>query len=299
VGIQDRDYWRPGRANSFKRDPLLLRGPKGFALQVLGLIALFATGFILVARMLGWLGLMSFPWVQGGLWLYFGFIPVELVMLAPVALAFKACVFKHGRGRAVASVLTSACVILTITLTLTPTVWKVLTWRGPGGEFLQSRVNLKAEGWLPIDQSIGKADGSLVWLVNSEGAQDPTWSRLRSFLWNDSTDALLYRTDKRVCADFAETLHNRAESSGIRCGYVLLQFQNGERHASNVFDTSDRGRVFIDCTGSSESDSERKSCDRIVPLVKPGFSYKPEYIFDNQGFTWTSMGIVRTLQIQW
>ncbi|MFC2041213.1 hypothetical protein ACFLTY_02690 [Chloroflexota bacterium] len=50
----------------------------------------------------------------------------------------------------------------------------------------------------------------------------------------------------KVCADFADRLHNNAEKAGLRCGFVL-----GTMHAFNVFETTDKGLIYIDDTGTS------------------------------------------------
>ena len=93
-----------------------------------------------------------------------------------------------------------------------------------------------AVGWSPVA------------LVNNEDATNPTWSRLRAFIERDDTDKGIYGSLKE-CADFAEELHNNAEAAGIRAAFVTLDFEEGEGHALNAFDTVDKGVVFIDCTG--------------------------------------------------
>ena len=135
--------------------------------------------------------------------------------------------------------------------------------------------------------------GDFIILVNNSEAKNPTYSELLTFLKADNTDKLPYQPtlsvvgfyygeaeDKinlnriknivnrltepaspRVCADFAERLHNNAEIAGIRAGYVSLDLvgytdpanlgiPSNSGHALNVFETVDRGLVFIDSTGS-------------------------------------------------
>jgi len=134
--------------------------------------------------------------------------------------------------------------------------------------------------------------GDFIILVNNSEAKNPTYSELLTFLKADNTDKLPYQPtlsvvgfyygeaeDKinlnriknivnrltepaspRVCADFAERLHNNAEIAGIRAGYVSLDLvgytdpanlgiPSNSGHALNVFETVDRGLVFIDSTG--------------------------------------------------
>lgn len=134
--------------------------------------------------------------------------------------------------------------------------------------------------------------GDFIVLINNSEAKNPTYSGLLTFLKADNTDKLPYQptlsvvgfyygeaedkinlnriksivnglsgpTPPRICADFAERLHNNAEIAGIRAGYVSLDLigytdpanlgiPSNSGHALNVFETVDRGLVFIDSTG--------------------------------------------------
>ena len=134
---------------------------------------------------------------------------------------------------------------------------------------------------------ISGTDG-LVILINNKNAKNPTYQELENFLNDDDTDSYTYRlspllasliygdphdkVDKKylleivngatsppppnICADFAEMLHNNAEIAGIRVGYVCT-----EDHAFNVFETTDKGLVYIDDTGESIYP---------IPLYTPG-----------------------------
>lgn len=119
----------------------------------------------------------------------------------------------------------------------------------------------------------------LVVLINNKNARNPTYQELIYFLTNDNTDSYPYKSspllssimygdphdkvDKKfwldvingvtkpnspyICADFAQMLHNNAEIAGIRAGYVCT-----EDHAFNVFETTDKGIIYIDDTGESD-----------------------------------------------
>lgn len=123
-------------------------------------------------------------------------------------------------------------------------------------------------------------EDKFVILINNQNAKNPTYSELVNFLLSNKTDEFPYQlslvpirfyygqaedninlahiqdiidgkaqpSPPRVCADFAERLHNEAEIAGIRCGYVVI---DNLSHALNVFETTDRGLVFIDDTGKS------------------------------------------------
>jgi hypothetical protein len=90
-------------------------------------------------------------------------------------------------------------------------------------------------------------------LVNSDYAANPTFDELMAFLKADDTDMLAFVTggpQAFISSDFAKRLHDNAEACGIRAGFVSIAF--GDKHLNyvvNVFETSDAGLVFIDCTG--------------------------------------------------
>jgi hypothetical protein len=92
-------------------------------------------------------------------------------------------------------------------------------------------------------------DGEPVQLYENPRAEDPSWWQLEMFITNDDTDKEYYVADSFVCADFAAMLHDRAETAGIKAAYVSVNFTDGPGHALNAFNTTDRGLVFIDCTG--------------------------------------------------
>jgi hypothetical protein len=101
-------------------------------------------------------------------------------------------------------------------------------------------------------------DGEPILLVDNPNAVNPTYAQLVAFVEQDTTDNNDYLVDPNigyVCADFAEDVHNHAEAAGIRAASVSVEFEgSGEGHALNAFDTTDRGLVYIDCTGQSFSD---------------------------------------------
>jgi len=92
-------------------------------------------------------------------------------------------------------------------------------------------------------------NGEPVRLSENAQASDVSWQQVKEFVMNDDTNAHLYITDSFVCADFAALLHNRAEAAGIKTAYVSIEFAEGPAHALNAFNTTDRGLVYVDCTG--------------------------------------------------
>jgi hypothetical protein len=92
-------------------------------------------------------------------------------------------------------------------------------------------------------------NGEPIRLSENTQASDVSWEQVKEFLVQDDTNAHLYILDSFVCADFAALLHNRAEAAGIKTAYVSVDFSEGPAHALNAFNTTDRGLVYIDCTG--------------------------------------------------
>jgi len=172
--------------------------------------------------------------------------------------------------------------------------------------------------------------GEFIVLINNKNAKDPTYQELLSFLRTDNTDAFPYQMvfsvagsyygkaeDKidlinvkgiidgskaplapKVCADFAERLHNDAELAGIKCGYVSLELGN-VGHACDVFNTTDRGLVYIDDTGKTAGYGP-SNCDKTVS-VQIGRAFVPQSLFPDPNWesTWDSMGIVTSMYMTW
>jgi len=106
----------------------------------------------------------------------------------------------------------------------------------------------KLQGALPYS----KADGTPITLQNNYGeVSNPTWGELKAFLEGDDTANIRYCHSTFLCGDFAERLHNNAESEGVRAGVAIVYFEGQfTPHALNVFYTLDRGLVFIDPVGT-------------------------------------------------
>ena len=136
-------------------------------------------------------------------------------------------------------------------------------------------------------------------IVNYETASNPTWARLLDFLRNDRTDEKAYVPGVYMCGDFARDVHNNAERAGIRAAYVAIELV-GADHALNAFKTTDRGLVFIDCTGLPAWESGPSNCDKTVD-VRLGKRYVPKSLFPESGWsvTWESIGTVHDVEIYW
>ena len=143
------------------------------------------------------------------------------------------------------------------------------------------------------------ADEHYIILHNNPAAHNPTWAELKAFLQGDNTEKNSYISGKYTCGDFAETLHNNAELVGIRAGLVAIELQSdGDvivNHSLNMFQTTDRGLVYIDDTSSSQG----YFADKLVN-VSVGMDYIPNSIFPQAGQSakWPSMGKVLAFDIQ-
>jgi len=87
--------------------------------------------------------------------------------------------------------------------------------------------------------------GQPIILTENPEATDPTWEQLEAFLVSDTTDEVPYVLGSFICGDFAETLHNNAEATGIRAAYVPVRLNQEPGHALNAFNV-DGTTVFID-----------------------------------------------------
>ncbi|MBM4451462.1 MAG: zinc ribbon domain-containing protein [Chloroflexi bacterium] len=102
-----------------------------------------------------------------------------------------------------------------------------------------------------------KGPGEYIRLNNNAEAGNVSFEVLKAFIVSDQTDKELYIPGMRMCGYFAETLHNNAERIGIRTAAVIVEFEDGSApHALNAFETTDRGLVYIDCTGTRRSPAD-------------------------------------------
>jgi len=161
-----------------------------------------------------------------------------------------------------------------------------------------------------IQQPVSDRAGVPVTLTWNPAAHNPTWDELRSFILADRTDSNPYVNPTYTCADFARDVHNNAEAAGIRAAFVTVTFQGqSSGHALDAFVTTDKGLIYIDCTGTPPGQLGPSNCDKTV-MVKPGTQFTAQLIVPQSGlfgwlFGWLfggyydSIGIVATVQIYW
>lgn len=136
-------------------------------------------------------------------------------------------------------------------------------------------------------------------LVDNSDAVNVSWSQLQDFLKEDRTDNNPYIENVYMCGDFAETLHNNAENSGIRAAWVAIQFEDGSQpHAFNAFVTTDRGLVYIDTTGLEPGTYGPQHMDCIVTMNVGGRLHL-KLLFDSAWDMWPGRSIVSQVEIYW
>lgn len=103
--------------------------------------------------------------------------------------------------------------------------------------------------------------GEEISIVNSPHATQVSFSEVLDFIELDKTDENEYVLDVFDCAQYSEMFHDNAENHGITSGVMLVWFEDRyDGHAFNVFNTTDKGLVFVDVTRE----------DRIVRELKIG-----------------------------
>lgn len=133
-----------------------------------------------------------------------------------------------------------------------------------------------------------KAPGESVNLIDNSSAFDHTWQEVKSFLERDTTDEEEY-TPEHMCGFFAEELHNRAEYYGFKTALVVVEFETGEPHALNAFNTVDYGLVCVDCTGEGRLEIPEPS-DTLTEIPSVEHWDKVAYIVEGEKMGFISLG---------
>lgn len=119
-------------------------------------------------------------------------------------------------------------------------------------ETLQSDLTVAQAQMQDLQSEYDKTRSDLLEGIKQSELKNPTWQELKEFLQLDDTDELLYDIDSFDCTGFAITLRDNAQGYGIRCAFVEIGFFEGEGHALNAFETTDRGLVYVDTTESDK-----------------------------------------------
>jgi len=138
--------------------------------------------------------------------------------------------------------------------------------------------------------------------------RNPSWAQLKAFLLKDDTDKMKYIYPIVVCADFANKLQKNAQEAGWRCAVVSMNvtgyddpfnygIPSNTGHACNAFETTDRGLVYIDCTGSSDNIGPTHQ-DRIAN-IEIGKRQTNKFIFPTDWYCVDNVSIVTSIDIRW
>jgi hypothetical protein len=140
-----------------------------------------------------------------------------------------------------------------------------------------------------------KASGEAANLINNPNAENVSFDELKAFILKDTTDEEDYIVGVRMCVDFAEALHNNAEQAGIKAAVVGIKFQDEEiGHAINAFLTTDKGLVYVDCTGEGiKPVAVNEWIDESVNIVKHD---KIAYMEKGENYGVISIEKARSLQ---
>jgi hypothetical protein len=147
-----------------------------------------------------------------------------------------------------------------------PTAMNVSAADYPGIDF--TSLILARTAWNSTPESLNAA-GMSPPTAERRDADAVTYTELTTFLASDHTEDRAYVYPNYTCLDFAVDLHNRAEAAGLKCGVVAVGFEGREEgHAFDAFPTTDRGTVFVDCTGINltEKQDGAAATDNIVYL---------------------------------
>jgi hypothetical protein len=144
-------------------------------------------------------------------------------------------------------------------------------------------------------------------MTDHRDARNVTYDQLIDFLDNDTTEAADYAYPDYTCGDFALKLHDNAEAAGIKCGIVavtintteyigintslldLERLNNSDKgHAFNVFNTTDRGLVYIDATGIQKAKKKNGRMPyKMVAYVENGLPLGEIIMNQSEGFDYS------------
>jgi len=99
----------------------------------------------------------------------------------------------------------------------------------------------KDEGY-QSGMAAGTADGQKA----SVDLHDPSYKELMTFIAADKTDAKKYNAQTYNCFDYSADVNNNAETAGIRCAFVTIDYPQSPGHAIVAFETTDKGLIYIE-----------------------------------------------------
>jgi hypothetical protein len=117
------------------------------------------------------------------------------------------------------------------------------------------------------------AAGDKLKIRNNRYAHNPTYEELMDFLAKNDIDKRDYEYPTYTCGNFAVDLHDAAEKKFICAGIVCALNDDGDfDHAFNVFQTTDKGTVFIDCTSGYDGEKDLGDCIAHIGNAMEGYT---------------------------
>jgi hypothetical protein len=108
------------------------------------------------------------------------------------------------------------------------------------------------------DHPVIGSDGNPIKLKENPNAINPSYEELTVFIKADHTEDSNYVDGDcggYRCTEFARDLHNNLESFGAKTAFVAVSFVGEDvGHAIDAVQTTDRGLVYIDCTGAKKGE---------------------------------------------
>ncbi len=149
---------------------------------------------------------------------------------------------------------------------------------------------------------------------DNDSAQNQNMTTVLTFLFTDHTERMDYNETFK-CGEFAKMLHDNAEMSGIRCGFVEIWFEGkDDGHACCAFEitTSDKlgitknGILYVDCNEGENTYTIFDNGTQYEPVsLRPIFKKAlPESLTDGTYLpkhpsSYYSIGTVESYSITW
>jgi hypothetical protein len=133
-----------------------------------------------------------------------------------------------------------------------------------------------------------------MYIHNSPDARNVTYQEVMDFILSDNTDQLIYDDEKFICIDYAVAVHDNAERQNVSAGVVTCEI-GGTLHALNVFATTDRGLIYVDCTGARAGEPAH-NYDKIASIedvyhVTPVVDISPYTYVNDENDTVTNVHV--------
>ena len=89
-------------------------------------------------------------------------------------------------------------------------------------------------------------NGGVMTITNYASARNVDYNTLIAFAKANKIDERSYNANSYNCMFYARDFHNACEAAGIKAGWCA---SDNADHAWNIFSTTDKGTIYIDCTG--------------------------------------------------